>query len=193
MLFSCICFGCKWPWHVMLFTLLNGSICMLCWPCIVVYQYSETNVMHFLLLCWPCIIAYQYSETNVMHFLLLCWLCIVVYQYSETNVMHFLLLCWPCIIAYQYSETNMMHFLFSLLRIKGNYMFRVLLVHPQEALHKLHLVYCVHVVSVGCTRIEAEASILVQPTDIRRTQYRKCHCVVPPEDEQVMLKTCSGP
>jgi hypothetical protein len=21
---------------------------MICWPCIIVYQYSETNVMHFL-------------------------------------------------------------------------------------------------------------------------------------------------
>jgi hypothetical protein len=52
---------------------------------------------------------------------------------------------------YQDSETNVMHFLFNLLRIKGLYMFRALLVHPQEALHKLHLVYCVRVMSVGCS------------------------------------------
>jgi hypothetical protein len=32
-------------------------------------------------------------------------------------------------------------------------MFRALLAHPQEALHKRHLVYCVRVMSVGCTRI----------------------------------------
>jgi hypothetical protein len=44
---------------------------------------------------------------------------------------------------YQYSETKVIHFLFSLLRIKGLYMFRALLAHPQEALHKRHLVYCV--------------------------------------------------
>jgi hypothetical protein len=44
---------------------------------------------------------------------------------------------------YQYGETNTRHFLFSLLRIKGLYMFRVLLAHPQEALHKWHLVYFV--------------------------------------------------
>jgi hypothetical protein len=37
-----------------------------------------------------------------------------------------------------------------LLRIKGLYMFRALLAHLQEALHKRHLVYCVHVMSVGC-------------------------------------------
>jgi hypothetical protein len=43
------------------------------------------------------------------------------------NLIH----CWPCIIVYQYSETNVMHFLFSLLSIKGLYMFRALLAHPQ--------------------------------------------------------------
>jgi hypothetical protein len=36
----------------------------------------------------------------------------------------------------QYSETNVMHFLLSLLRIKGLYMFRALLAHPQDSLHK---------------------------------------------------------
>jgi hypothetical protein len=29
-------------------------------------------------------------------------------------------------------------------------MFRALLAHPKEALHKRHLVYCVRVMSVGC-------------------------------------------
>jgi hypothetical protein len=29
-------------------------------------------------------------------------------------------------------------------------MFRALLAHPQEALYKRHLVYCVRVISVGC-------------------------------------------
>jgi hypothetical protein len=58
--------------------------------------------------------------------------------------------CWPCIRVYQYNETNMMHFSFNLLRIKGLYMFRALLGHLQEALHKRHLVYCVRVMSVGC-------------------------------------------
>jgi hypothetical protein len=47
-----------------------------------------------------------------------------------------LMFFWPCIIAYQYSETNVMHFLFNLLRIMGLYMFRALLAHPQEGLHK---------------------------------------------------------
>jgi hypothetical protein len=51
---------------------------------------------------------------------------------------------------YQYNETNVMHFLFNLLRIKDLYMFRALLAHPQEALPKRHLVYCVRVMSVGC-------------------------------------------
>jgi hypothetical protein len=34
-----------------------------------------------------------------------------------------------------------MHFSFNWLRIKGFYMFRALLAHPQDVLHKLHLVY----------------------------------------------------
>jgi hypothetical protein len=47
----------------------------------------------------------------------------------------------------------MIHFLLSLLRIKVMYMFRALLAHPQEALHKWHLVYGMRVMSVDYTRI----------------------------------------
>jgi hypothetical protein len=52
--------------------------------------------------------------------------------------------------SHQYSETNVMHFLISLLRIKGFFMFQALIADPQEV---LHLVYCVHVMSVACTTI----------------------------------------
>jgi hypothetical protein len=48
-----------------------------------------------------------------------------------------------------------MNFLFILLRIKGLYMFRALLAHPQEALY-------------------TNGTTLVQPTDITRTYYTKC-------------------
>jgi hypothetical protein len=61
----------------------------------------------------------------------------------------------------QYSEANMMHFIFSLLRIKGLHMFQTLLAHPQELLHKWHLVYCVCVMSVGCTGIEVRGTAQV--------------------------------
>jgi hypothetical protein len=54
------------------------------------------------------------------------------------------------VLKEQYSETNVMHFLFNLLRIKGLYMFRALLDDLQEALHKRNLVYCLHVMPVGC-------------------------------------------
>jgi hypothetical protein len=64
----------------------------------------------------------------------------------------------------------MMLFFFNLLRINGPYMFRALLAHPQDLLHKRQLVYCVRVMSVGCTRIGVE---LVQATDITRMQYTK--------------------
>jgi hypothetical protein len=50
----------------------------------------------------------------------------------------------------------MMHFPFNLLRIKGLYMFRALLAHPQVALNKWHLAYCMCVMSVGSTRIGVE-------------------------------------
>jgi hypothetical protein len=49
------------------------------------------------------------------------------------------------IVGIQYSETNVMLFLFSLLRIKGLYMFRAFLAYPQEEVHKQHTVYCVRV------------------------------------------------
>jgi hypothetical protein len=68
------------------------------------------------------------------------------------------------------------------LRMKGFYMFRALLAHLQEALHKRHSVYCVCVMSIGSTRIGME---LVQPTDISRTQYIIPSAVISasPEDE----------
>jgi hypothetical protein len=98
----------------------------------------------------------------------------------------FLMFCWPCTIVYQYNDTTVMHFTFNLLRIKGLYMFRALLAHPQETLHKRHLVYCV--LWHGCSF----TATVPQLTDIR-TQYPKCRLCRPPEDEQVMLETCKGP
>jgi hypothetical protein len=58
-------------------------------------------------------------------------------------------------------------------------MFRALLAHLQETLHKQRLVYCVRV-----------KSILVQPTDIIRTHYTSVVCAASSEDEQVVLETC---
>jgi hypothetical protein len=52
-------------------------------------------------------------------------------------------------------------------------MFQALLAHPQEVILKWHLVYCMYVMPVGCTNYAI--------------------CVVPPEDEQVMLETRRGP
>jgi hypothetical protein len=69
------------------------------------------------------------------------------------NILLILMFCWPCIIVYQYNGTNVMHFLFNLLRIKGLYMFRALLAHPQEVLHKPHSVYYLRIMSVGCVTV----------------------------------------
>jgi hypothetical protein len=72
--------------------------------------------------------------------------------------------CWPCITVHHYSETNVMHFLLSSLRVKGLYMFRALLAHPQEVLHKQHFLYCLRVMSVVCTRIRMEDGQVVPET-----------------------------
>jgi hypothetical protein len=51
------------------------------------------------------------------------------------------MLLWEILTGYYstwYSKTNVMHILFNLLRIKGLYMFRALLAHLQEAIHKRH-------------------------------------------------------
>jgi hypothetical protein len=60
-------------------------------------------------------------------------------------------------------------------------MFRALLAHSQEALHKRHLVYCIRVTSVGCTRIGVESNV------------SSAVSVALLEDEQVMFETCSDP
>jgi hypothetical protein len=41
----------------------------------------------------------------------------------------------------QYGETNVIHIVFNLLRIKGLYMFRALLVHPQKAVGVVRAYY----------------------------------------------------
>jgi hypothetical protein len=59
-------------------------------------------------------------------------------------------------------------------------MFRALLVHLQEVLHKRHLVSCGRVMSVGSTRIGVELLLYFNPG------------AAPPEDEQEMLETRRG-
>jgi hypothetical protein len=61
------------------------------------------------------------------------------------------------------------------LRIKGLYMFQALIIHPQEALHKLHLVYCMPVMSVGYTRIGVKTvftATVAQPIHMQYTKWR---------------------
>jgi hypothetical protein len=65
-------------------------------------------------------------------------------------------------------------------------MFRALFSHLQEALHKRHLVYCVHIMSVGCGTVAVELILYARiiPNVV---------CEVPPDDEQVMHETCRSP
>jgi hypothetical protein len=70
------------------------------------------------------------------------------------------------------------------------YMFRALLAHPQEVLHKQHLVYCISIISVGCV------TVAVKQCHSQLTLYARIipnvFCVAPTEDKQVMLETCRG-
>jgi hypothetical protein len=63
------------------------------------------------------------------------------------------------------------------LRINGLYMFLALPIHPQEALNKQHLVYCVRDMSVGCTLMQ------------RARNIQSGDCAASPKDEQVTLET----
>jgi hypothetical protein len=94
--------------------------------------------------------------------------------------------------VYQYNETNVMHFSFNLLRIKASTFFEHYITHPQEALNKRRLVYCIRIMSVGCVTI----ATLLQTCHSELTLYQRtipnAVCVAPAEDEQVMLETCRG-
>jgi hypothetical protein len=76
-----------------------------------------------------------------------------------------------------------MHFLLNLLRIKGLCMFRALLAYPQEALNKGHLVYCVRVMSAGCTKFGVEHNTHAMHG------IPNAACEAPHEDDEVMLET----
>jgi hypothetical protein len=91
------------------------------------------------------------------------------------GLMDFLMFCLLCVIVYQYSGTNVMHFLFNLLRIKGLYMFRALLAHPQEALNKRHLLYCVRVVSWLQHPILVQWSVPLGTDHCSSEEYRCTH------------------
>jgi hypothetical protein len=100
----------------------------------------------------------------------------VLARYATKNflciILRFLMFCCPCMTVDQYSDTNVMHILFSLLRIKGLYMFRTLLAHPQEVLNKRHLVYYMRV------------------ANWQHTQYTKCClCCCPACSEDFSRKT----
>jgi hypothetical protein len=78
------------------------------------------------------------------------------------------------------------------------YMFRALLAHPQKALHKRHLVYCVRVMSFGChqdwsgTGVGDSSSTPILVTKHARN-IPSVFCAAPPEEKQIMLETCTGP
>jgi hypothetical protein len=69
-------------------------------------------------------------------------------------------------------------------------MLRVLLAHPQEALHKRHLVFGVSIMSVGCGTFAVKLHPC--PLTLYARTIPKAVCAGLAEDEQVMLETCRG-
>jgi hypothetical protein len=89
-------------------------------------------------------------------------------------------------------ETNVMRFSFSLLRIKCLYIFQALLAHPQEVVHKQHLVYCVRVMSVGCGTVAVKLQTCHSQLTLYARNIPNAFSAAPPKDEQVMLEKCRG-
>jgi hypothetical protein len=120
----------------------------------------------------------------------------ITLYFLKINLVHFrvFIFAWilsATVINSQYKETNVMHFSFNLLRIRGLYMFRALLAHPQEALHKRDLVYCLRIMSVGCGTVAVK--LCHSQLTLYASNIPNAVCVAPPEDEEVMLETGRGP
>jgi hypothetical protein len=86
-----------------------------------------------------------------------------------------------------------MHFSFSLLMIKGLYMFRALFAHPQETLHKRHLACCVCMMSVGCGTVAISLQSCHNQLTLHARNMPSAVCATTPEDEQIMLEPILGP
>jgi hypothetical protein len=65
-------------------------------------------------------------------------------------------------------------------------MFRALLSHHQEALHKRHSVFCVRIMLVRCGSVLQTSH---RQLTVHSRNIPNAVCVAPPKDEQVMLET----
>jgi hypothetical protein len=72
-------------------------------------------------------------------------------------------------------------------------MFRALLAHPQEVLQQRHLVYCMRVMSVVCSRFGILLQLWCSQLTYLKPKILGAVCAQPSEDEQVMLEICRGP
>jgi hypothetical protein len=72
-------------------------------------------------------------------------------------------------------------------------MFRALHAHPQESLHKRHLVYCVRVMSVGYGTVAVSLQTCHSQLTLHARSIPNAVCAETPEDEHVMLETCRDP
>jgi hypothetical protein len=72
-------------------------------------------------------------------------------------------------------------------------MFQALLAHPQEVLHKWHLVYRMRIMSAGCAMIVVSLQSWYRQLTLYARNIPNAVCAELPQDEQVMLETCRGP
>jgi hypothetical protein len=97
----------------------------------------------------------------------------------DSTGMENLMFCWPCINE---STATWYTFLSLFIRSQCLYMFRALLSHLQEALHRCCLVllraYDVCWLRAGC--------------NLQHTITPNSNCAEPPEDGRVMPETCRG-
>jgi hypothetical protein len=147
-----------------------SAVIMTSWPALMVLNKALCGSVKTLVIL-DCCTCNHYPITNTQ----------LALHILVTNLMF----CWPCIIVYQYIETNVVHFLFSLLRIKGLYMFRPLLTHPQEVLHSSTWYN-------ACMLCQLAAPGLKWNWHKHKCNIPSVTFSAPPEDEQVMLETCRG-
>jgi hypothetical protein len=72
-------------------------------------------------------------------------------------------------------------------------MFRSLFSHNQEALHTQQLVYFVSITSAGCCQGSRIPTLVAASRHNTHKQHMQIvGYAVPPDDEQVVLETCTG-
>jgi hypothetical protein len=113
----------------------------------------ESFCLLMLMLCRAVLYAQEISKNSARTRKTAKWYFLNASSWREVRSFETLVTVMPPYPRIIRSKTYVLNFSFNALRIKGIYIFRVLLAHLQEALHKRHFVHCVRVMSAGCGRL----------------------------------------